>query len=198
MSDRTSIERRARRAATLVVAVVLLSAGCDRSPPPAPADHAPSPSALASPPSSAVAQPSSERDSGVGFSGGHSSSGSGHETLSIESKDGPKSADFGALSGKLGACYKASPHRAANEAVRVSVEMAVNPTEEAVATRATTTIGVLGDKGHGAQGYVFASEPPKKVDALLKCIDDVTKTTMVNVPHTPRGTTFNVTIDISP
>ncbi len=199
MRNHTSLERGARRAATLTVAVVFLSAGCDRSP--APTDNGPSPSAIASSPSSSVvvAQPaSSARDSGVGFSGGHASSGPGHETVSIESKDGPKGADFGALSGRLGACYKASPHRAANEAVRVSLEMAVNPTEGAVATSATTTIGVLGDKGNGAKGYVFATEPPKKDDALLKCIDDVTKTTTVNVPHTNRGTTFSVTIEVSP
>jgi hypothetical protein len=116
--------------------------------------------------------------------------------MSVESRDGPKESQFGSLFGELTACYKSSPHRAANEAVRVSLHVRVDATGRA-ASNATTTIGVLADKGHGQQGYAFADEPPKN-DAILKCVDEATKKASVTVPETFRDASFDVRIELSP
>jgi hypothetical protein len=173
-------------------ALVFLTVGCNR----VATDAAPSPSASPSAASAVAPSPSSSRDHAVGFGGGHASSGPGHESMKIESRDGPRDANFGSLYRDLGACYKASPHRAANEAVRVSMQVAVDPSG-AVTMNPTTKIGVLVDKGHGEQGYAFDAEPTKN-DAVLKCIEEATKAATVTVPEWARGTSFSVTIEVSP
>jgi hypothetical protein len=117
--------------------------------------------------------------------------------MKVESRDGPRNADFGPLCSKLSACYKTSPRRAANEAVRVSLRSTVSTTG-AVTTTATAAIGTLVDKGHGEQGYAFTGELSKSDDALSKCIGEATKTATVTVPEASRGTSFAITIELSP
>jgi hypothetical protein len=117
--------------------------------------------------------------------------------MSVESRDGPKDSQFGTLFNDLTACYKSSPHRAANEAVRVSLHVAVGATGTAT-TSATTTVGVLVDKGHNQQGWAFAGEPPKNDAALLTCVEQATKKATVTVPETYRDASFDVRIDLSP
>jgi hypothetical protein len=117
--------------------------------------------------------------------------------MNVESRDGPRNAELGPLLGKLEACYKASPRRTANEAVRVSLRMAVNATG-GVTTTATATLGTLADKGRGQQGYVFGGELSKTDDALSKCIEEAGKSATVTVPGASRGTRFGVTVDLSP
>jgi hypothetical protein len=117
--------------------------------------------------------------------------------MKVESRDGPRDADFGPLYGKLSACYKASPHRAASEAVRVSLHMTVSTTG-AVTTSATAALGHLVDQGQGRQGYAFTGELSPNDDALSKCIDEAAKTATVTVPETSRGTSFGITVELSP
>jgi hypothetical protein len=176
-------------------AVVLLAAACSRS---APADATDGGASSSSPPSASAAQDASgSRDSGLGFGYGHASSGPGHVTMSVDSRDGPTNSQFGTLFNDLTACYKSSPHRDAHEAVRVSLHVTVGATGTATAS-ATTTIGVLVDKGHNQQGYAYAEEPPKNDAALLTCVEQATKKATVTVPQTFRDASFDVRIELSP
>jgi hypothetical protein len=117
--------------------------------------------------------------------------------MQVMSKDGPRDSNLQPLYGKLADCYRASPHRQAQEGVRVSLRVAVSPTG-AVTMTATPKLGTLVDKGGGAHRYEYEAELPKSDDTLSKCIDAATKSATVTVPEASRGTSFDVTIDFSP
>ena len=176
------------------IAVLVLLSGCSRSTPADRTDSGPPPPASTP---SVTRTAGSSSSSGVGFGFGHSSIGAGHVSMKVESRDGPSRGDFGSLYEKLSACYKASPHRNASEAVRVSLQLTVSPTG-VVTTTATTALGHLVDQGHGRQGYAFAEELAKNDDVLSKCIDVASKTATVAVPETSRGTGFGITVELSP
>jgi hypothetical protein len=65
-----------------------------------------------------------------------------------------------------------------------------------VTTTGSAVDGILVDKGHGEQGYEFVGDASTKDDALIKCIDDAVK--VAEFPSGSRGTTFDVTIELSP
>jgi hypothetical protein len=81
--------------------------------------------------------------------------------------------------------------------VRVSLLLTVSPTG-AVTTTATSALGRLADQGHGGQGYSFAGKLANDDAALSKCIDEASKTATVTVPEASRGTSFGITVELSP
>jgi hypothetical protein len=179
----------------LAFAVVVLTAGCGR---PAPAANLPdSAPPSSSRPSSSVA-PTPGPSGPIGF--GASASGATHGSVKVQAARAEDNASVKALGapvpGKLIACYKASPHYTGpSKAVRVALHVTVSTTGS-VTTTGTAVDGILVDKGHGEQGYEFPGDGSTKDDALLRCIDEAVKTT--DFPAASRGTSFDVTIALSP
>jgi hypothetical protein len=179
-----------------LVFAVVLTVGCSRPGPAVdllpesapPSSSNPSPSVASSPGSSGP----------IGF--GASASGATHGSVQVRATRAEDNASVKALGapvpGKLIACYKASPHYAGlSRAVRVALHVTVSTTGT-VTTTGTAVDGLLVDKGHGERGYDFPGDPSTKDAALLACIDEAVRS--ADFPAVSRGTTFEVTIELSP